>query len=430
MLEVDGKVVSPHDLIRRVQEVLANTETEGVELVRPTSPAALTTEQALATTTQRVQGLQYRLSEIHPPDVPAAAGAVGTAKRFSKRAIRKATRWYVEPRWHSQTDFDAEATQFAAAANHAIAELDGRISEVRAYTRRIADRNRILAHDTKDIGTTIAAARTTIAEAQSAIADLQRQVAELDSVYVTKDELKGLHGEVQILLERLGAASAAGADIDYVAFEDRFRGSSDQLKAIQSDYVRFFPGPEVPGRVVDIGCGRGEMIEVLLDAGFEAVGVDPDEGMVAVCREKGLDVAAANGLTWLDEQPNDSLKGVFCAQVVEHLFTSELQALVRRAHAKLAAGGVLIMETINPRSLHALSNHFFADTSHIRPVHPETLRFICEEAGYGQVHLLELSRHPRADLPDDMAEGAIRDVLAALVESVYGCQDYAIIAYK
>jgi O-antigen chain-terminating methyltransferase len=311
-----------------------------------------------------------------------------------------------------------------------MAELDDRIAEVRAYTRRIADRSRILAHDTKDVGTAIAAARTTIAEAQTAITDLQRQIAELDAIYVTKTELKGLHDEVRTLLERLGAASAAGADIDYVAFEDRFRGSSDQLRAIQSDYIRFFPGPEVPGRVVDIGCGRGEMIEVLLDADIEAVGVDPDEGMVAMCREKGLDVVSANGLTWLEEQPDDSLKGVFCAQVVEHLFTSELQALVRLAHEKLATGGVLIMETINPRSLHALSNHFFADTSHIRPVHPETLRFICEQAGYRGVHLLELSRHPRADLPDDVAEGATRDVLAALVESVYGWQDYAIIANK
>jgi hypothetical protein len=73
--------------------VLAGTETEGVELARPTSPAAITTEQALAATTQRVQALQYRLVEIRPPDVPVSPGAVGTAKRFSKRAIRKATRW-------------------------------------------------------------------------------------------------------------------------------------------------------------------------------------------------------------------------------------------------------------------------------------------------------------------------------------------------
>src|SRR5262245_45491179 len=118
MLEVDGKVVSPDELVRRVREVLAGTEVEGVELARPTSPADILTEQALAETTERVQGLQYRLGEIRSPEVPPAPGAVGTAKRFSKRAVRKATRWYVEPRWLTQTDFDTEAMRFAAAANH------------------------------------------------------------------------------------------------------------------------------------------------------------------------------------------------------------------------------------------------------------------------------------------------------------------------
>jgi SAM-dependent methyltransferase len=429
MLEVDGKVVSPDELVRRVREVLARTETTGIELARPQT-GELTTEQALAATTRRVQWLQYRLGEIRPPDVAPAPGAVGQAKGFSKRAIRKATRWYVEPRWQSQTEFDAEAAQFAAEANHAIAELDDRIAEVRAYTSRVADRTRILANDTKDVTSALAAARETIAQAYTALDDLQRQIDGLEAVYANKAEVRGIHDELHMLLERLGAASAAGADIDYVAFEERFRGSSDQLRATQRDYLRFFPGAETPGPVVDIGCGRGEMIEILLDAGLEAVGVETDEGMAAVCREKGLKVDIANGLTWLEQQPDDSLKGVFCAQVVEHLFTSELQALVRLAHQKLRTGGVLIMETINPRSLHALSNHFLADTSHIRPVHPETLRFICEHEGYRQIYLLELSRHAGADLPDDIPPGSTRDVLSALVESVYGYQDYAIVANK
>jgi O-antigen chain-terminating methyltransferase len=215
-----------------------------------------------------------------------------------------------------------------------------------------------------------------------------------------------------------------------VAFEERFRGSSDQLRASQHEYLRFIPGPEVPGLVVDIGCGRGEMIDVLLDAEFDAVGVEPDPGMAAVCREKGFKVYAENGLTWLERQPDDTLKAVICLQVVEHLFTSELEALIRLSHSKLATGGVLIMETINPRSLHALSNHFLADTSHIRPVHPETLRFICEQADFRQAYLVELSRHPLADVSEEIPEGSVRHAISVLLESVFGFQDYAIVANK
>src|SRR5262249_30199651 len=153
------------------------------------------TERALEATTRRVQGLQYRLGEIRPPDVAPAPGPIGQAKRFSKRAIRKATRWYVEPRWQSQTDFDVETTQFAAEANHAIAELDNRIAEVRVYARRVADRTRILANDTKDVGSAIAAARDTIAEAHAALADLQRQIEDLETIYASRVDVKRLHDE-------------------------------------------------------------------------------------------------------------------------------------------------------------------------------------------------------------------------------------------
>ena len=94
----------------------------------------------------------------------------------------------------------------------------------------------------------------------------------------------------------------------------------------------------------------------------------------------------------------DALKGIFCAQVVEHLITPEMEELIRQSHRTLRKGGVLVIETINPRSSFALGNHFYADTSHVRPVHPETLRFICEQIGFTSVQLEERSPHPSLTL--------------------------------
>jgi O-antigen chain-terminating methyltransferase len=92
-----------------------------------------------------------------------------------------------------------------------------------------------------------------------------------------------------------------------------------------------------------------------------------------------------------------SLKGVFSAQVIEHMLTPEIERFLGASLAALRVGGVLVVETINPRSLHALANHFFADLSHVRPVHPETLRFMCEQTGFRDVALVERSLHPAVE---------------------------------
>jgi O-antigen chain-terminating methyltransferase len=172
------------------------------------------------------------------------------------------------------------------------------------------------------------------------------------------------------------------------------------------------------------------MLEILIDAGYDVLGVDPDPGMVEVCRSKGLPVVQDNGIHLLEQTDDNSLKGIFCAQVIEHLLTSEVERLVQLAHQKLLDSGVLVMETINPRSLYALGNHFFIDTSHVRPVHPETLRFICEQVGFSQVQLEERSAHPLMKMADDLPNGEVGTAVGELLKSVFGYQDYAIAATK
>jgi len=165
-------------------------------------------------------------------------------------------------------------------------------------------------------------------------------------------------------------------------------------------------------------------------AGHKAIGVDMDTNMIELCQAKGLPVVQDDGLHFLTVSDDESLGGIFCAQVVEHLLTPELERLIELSYRKLMPGAVLVMETINPRSLFALGNHFFADTSHIRPVHPETLRFICEEIGFERVELEERSLHPLMKSLDELPSGEVSTAVKELLRSVFGFMDYAIVATK
>lgn len=241
-------------------------------------------------------------------------------------------------------------------------------------------------------------------------------------------EVEPLSREITAILERLKAAGTTGADINYVEFEDRFRGES--LAVSQERYLSLFPPPSGAGRVVDIGCGRGEMVTMLIERGYDAVGVDLDASMVKACTEQGLPAVLDDGIHFLSQTPRESLQGIFCAQVVEHLITPEMEQLIRVAFQSLQRGGVMVIETINPRSSFALGNHFYADTSHVRPVHPETLRFICEQIGFTGVQLEERSPHPSLALTSELPDGSVGEAVGALLESVFGYQDYVIVATK
>ena len=122
-----------------------------------------------------------------------------------------------------------------------------------------------------------------------------------------------------------------------MSFENRFRGDSEGLKANQERYLSLFPPAALPGRILDVGCGRGEMVELLRDAGHDAFGVDADEGMAAACRDRGIPVVQDNALHLLERLEDGSLKGIFSAQVVEHLLLEVVSDLASRQRIERAA---------------------------------------------------------------------------------------------
>jgi O-antigen chain-terminating methyltransferase len=222
---------------------------------------------------------------------------------------------------------------------------------------------------------------------------------------------------------------------DYFGFEERFRGSEADLKERQSAYVEYFKGADP---VLDIGCGRGEFLELLREAGIKAKGVDLDLDMVLFCQEKELDVMREDAYAYLESLPDESLGGLFAAQVVEHLKPSRVIELVNLCHRKLQSGAVMIFETPNPVCLAVFARSFYMDFSHIRPIHPEAMKFLFESTGFQDVQLKFSSPvEPSMRIPplSDVAANAktveeFNRGIERLNDLLYGFQEYAAIGRK
>ncbi len=169
----------------------------------------------------------------------------------------------------------------------------------------------------------------------------------------------------------------------YAGFEDVFRGPSERVTELQRPYLALV-AEHAP--VLDIGCGRGEFLRLLADAGIASAGVDSDPGMVARCRAAGLPAVHGDAIDYLARQEDGTLGTVFCAQVIEHLPVAALQRLLELARRKLRADGLFIAETVNPHSLAALKT-FWVDLTHQHPIFPEVALAFCGLAGFGAAYV-------------------------------------------
>ena len=252
--------------------------------------------------------------------------------------------------------------------------------------------------------------------------------------------LERLRGQGGFDLPRVNLSPEAGtlSERDYLAFEDLHRGSREEIKERQRIYLPDFP----VGPVLDIGCGRGEFLELLREAGIEARGIDLNGQMVRACRERGLDVAEAEALSYLARLADDSLGGIFCSQMIEHLEPQVLVALVQLASSKLRSGGPFVAETLNPACLTIFSGAFYLDLTHIKPIHPQAAVFLLEAAGFRGVTVRYVNPYPekmklqllepawakrRFEAP--LVE-ALNDMIRQLNDLLYTYQDYAVIGRK
>jgi SAM-dependent methyltransferase len=194
----------------------------------------------------------------------------------------------------------------------------------------------------------------------------------------------------------------------YRGFEDIFRGTEQQVRENQQAYLDQFAGADW---VLDVGCGRGEFLDALRERGIGARGVDLDPTMVERCVQKGHEVKLADATEYLAGVEDGTVPGVFAAQVIEHLSSEQLNDFLALLHRKLAPGGVLVMETVNPHNPAALKA-FWTDTTHHHPLFPEVTLALCRLHGF------------------DSGDVVFPESSGNFDEDVYVNRDYAVVARK
>ena len=242
--------------------------------------------------------------------------------------------------------------------------------------------------------------------------------------------------------ETATADAAFGSRLDaykYVGFEDQFRGSREAIAARLESYLPFF---ESGSNVLDVGCGRGEFLDLLASRGILARGIDVNSEMVEVCTARGLDVTRADAVGYLAALEDETLGGVFAAQVVEHLQPRYLLRFLELSFHKLGGGGTLVLETLNPACWVAFFESYIRDITHVWPLHPETLKYLVMASGFTSARIEYRSPVPPQDRLEPLAIPAQPDPATAdLVETfnanveklnarIFTNLDYAIVAMK
>ncbi|MDL2172701.1 class I SAM-dependent methyltransferase [Stutzerimonas sp. FeSN7] len=214
------------------------------------------------------------------------------------------------------------------------------------------------------------------------------------------------------------------SDSFYRAFEERYRGSREMIKARQQAYLPFLKplaDTTQPPLALDLGCGRGEWLEVLLENGFAARGVDLDAGMLEACEALGLPAEKGEAIAALQALDDDSQALVSGFHIVEHIPFESAQVLISEALRALRPGGILILETPNPENIVVAGSSFYLDPTHERPLPHQLLSFMAEFSGFARTRVIRLQEDPQLLAREEIG---VLDVLTG------ASPDYAIVAQK
>jgi O-antigen chain-terminating methyltransferase len=362
------------------------------------------------------------------PVITSHRGGIGGVIVAAKKLLRRVTRPYI-------TLILARQVEFNSALLHL---LNAFVLPVRDALATLTRRHEDLSLDLQERLTVEHGERRR--KEQEVAQQLAVLTARLEDLRAEMDRVRRPSAAMELppspaVPAGLGALPATA----YVRFEDRHRGTVEEIRERQRGYLGLFTGG---GRVLDVGCGRGEFLGLCREAGIDARGVDIDPAMVARCRDADLPAEQGDALAYLDALPDGSLGGVFSAQVIEHVPPEAFIALVRLAHRKLRPGGVLLCETPNPACLTVFSGAFYVDLSHLKPIHPEAARFVLEAAGFRDIEI----RYVNAVPPDGKLQRIepfwymrryeeafltqINDNFERLNQLLWGAQDYAVIGRR
>lgn len=265
-------------------------------------------------------------------------------------------------------------------------------------------------------------------EISSLTDELERTRAELNN---TDQRLRSLETRFNAREAYDHPLHANALDEMYVQFEEAFRGSRDLIRSRASHYlelIRAVGAGDEQAPVVDVGCGRGDWLDLLRENGLRGVGIDSNQSFLQLNRERGHEVIEADALQGLRDMAADSAGAITGMHIAEHLPFEVLVAMVDECRRVLRPGGVLILETPNPENLMVASHYFYLDPTHRNPLPPDALRWIVEARQFNNVRIERLSEHRELHAPPLLDEsapdaGSINTVL----QLFHNAPDYAIV---
>jgi len=409
------------ELAREIRErVRASHPTQGADgLVLPDLLPVLHARDA-------AEGKVASIGTVNPRPPGALNSLIQAAKRLAARLLD----WHVR----EQVEFNRAALDALNAIlealnenNRALAVLSRWAAEGRDGTKALHAIGELRASFEQRAARREADCRSALERSTSGIqrrfwSDLERLRLEVDRLI--HEELRLIRQRAARLPVESGPPVRTGASghpvVDAGCFASRFRGSEEEVRRRFEFYVPFFQGLS---QVLDLGCGRGEFLELMREAGVGARGVDADADCVEVCRSRGLDAEQGDVLERLRSAAEGSLNGIFCSHLVEHLPAGQLPEFVRLCASRLSKGGILALESPNPECLATLAKSFYNDPSHQRPVPPSLLKFHMEECGFGGIQVFPLS-------PAVEAYPSLALLPESFREEFFGGMDYAVLGRK
>ena len=330
-------------------------------------------------------------------------------KVFVKRAIRKLTFWFINPIVCSHKYLIEKTIKFFSNVNTLLCMYKDNLfkqAELIDQLMQQAD------------------------EQARQIADLKEQMAQLSQNNKVNQSYIDLIKDNEATVQRIVYDHNEEGLVDYFDFENKFRGSEEDIKTRVNRYSSYF---DHDGVIMDIGCGRGELLEVLIETDRNCIGIDIYEPFVQYCQSKGLPVEKIDAIQKLNTFEDCALSGITSIQVIEHLSNRYLVDMIALCAKKLKKGGIIILETQNVETLYVLARHFYVDMEHKKPVHPKALEYLLNSNGFEiiKVDYPEYSVIKSLFIPHvNNNENNINEKIDIANELLYGPTDYAIIARK
>ncbi len=445
-MENKKQPVSIQETVQEIREKILASLSTPASPVRPTpapAPFGLPKRNlsSLRESAQRLKNGAGMVGQM-PPQPPGLRGRVGA---LLVQIVRRMLFWYTPQIVEFQNASANAIEALAATAAAGSTAFDALLARVVSMQTGLDERLKAQSEQLRRLETQV---HTNVEELQAIRTQREHEgelAAALPSFAQIKAELRAqdrrittlLHEPTRHLPETLSAEQASslavedrhGLDSLYVAFEDSFRGTRADIKQRLEIYLPILREAGIGGsemEVLDLGCGRGEWLELLREHGMHNSGIDANRAMITRCERHGLTAVHADGLGYLRSLAASSLGALTAFHVVEHLQSHQLLEVLDETMRVLKPGGLAIFETPNPANIQVGACTFYQDLTHVRPIPSNVLKFLAEARGMFRVEVLNLHPYP----PENAIAGDERGLAQRFNQYFYGPQDYAIIGRK